>query len=648
VAISTIAGTPGVGKTALAVHFAHQVADRFPDGQLYVNLRGYDSAEPMDPGSALAGFLHALGVAPASIPAAVHERAALYRSTLAGRRVMVLLDNARSAEQVRDLLPSTPTSLVVVTSRDDLAGLVARDGAHRLILDCLSTADAVGLLGSIVGAPRVAGEPDAAAQLARLCGHLPLALRVVAERAVRRAGSSLAELAGELADEARRLDMLDTPSDPATAVRVVFSWSYQALPSATGRMFRLLGLYEGADFDATAAAVLAGVDGHGSDPDGAGGNEAAAALRTLVNTHLLESPGAGRYRFHDLIRLYAAERAEAQETRRDLDGAVHRLLAWYLRTADAAARVINPHRRHVPLPEHVAGAPARSFDSYDQALGWLETEHVNLVAAVGQAASHGRHDIAWRLPMALWDLFQLGRYWDDWIATYRIALASARHLGDRGAQAGILNRLANAYHAAKRPQEGIDCLRESLEISRETGGRREEASALGNLGNAYHMLGRYEEAIDHFRQALALYRLMGEQYGESSALINLGWALTSVQRFDEAIEHYQHGLAIGRGIGNAYIEGASLSNLAQAHHRLGHLDETIEYGTEALRINEDNGNRLEQAQTLDALGHAYRAQSRPEEARAAWRRAYEIFRELADPRAATVRAGLDSLPAAGQ
>jgi DNA-binding SARP family transcriptional activator/tetratricopeptide (TPR) repeat protein len=638
VVISAITGIPGVGKTALAVHFAHQVADRFPDGQLYVNLRGYESTEPMSPDDVLAGFLRALGVKVSTIPQSLDERASLYRSVLAGRRVFVLLDNARTAEQVRPLLPGTPTSMVAVTSRDDLAGLVARDGAQRLTLDSLPEADAIRLLSNMLGAERVAREPTAAADLAHLCGCLPLALRVVGERAVRRVYASLADLATELADQAHRLDLLDTPSDAPSAVRAVFSWSYQALPDTTARLFRRLGLHDGVDFDARAATLL-----HGTGADVVPDRRVIAALDTLVAAHLLESPSAGRYHFHDLIRLYATERASAEETRQDRDEALRRLLSWYLRMAAAAGLIINPHRRHISLDGDKPSAEHPPFDTYDQALGWLESERANLVAAVGQAARQELHEIAWKLPIALWDLFHLGRHWSDWITTHEIALSSARSLGNREAESWILNRLANAYRGSNQPQKSIDCLHRSLAISQQTENRREQASALGNLGNAYHMLKRFNAAMEHFRQALALYRDIGDPYGESSALTNLGWVHTSQEEPAEAVGYYSRALAISRQISNKYIESTCLSNLAQAYLRLGHLDQAITHGTEALAVAQDSGNRTEHAQTLNTLGHAAQQQGRLDDARQAWQEAYSIFQELGDPQAPAVHAALASL-----
>jgi hypothetical protein len=452
VVISAIAGTAGVGKTALAVHWAHQVRDRFPDGQLYVNLRGYDPGPPMTPGQALDGFLRALDVPVRKIPASVAEQAALYRSLLHGRRMLVILDNANTSDQVRPLLPGSPDCLAVVTSRSRLSGLVVRDGAHRVSLDPLPGADAIMLLRQIIGAVRVDAALHVAADLARQCAYLPLALRIAAERVASHPCSTLADLSEELANERDPLDMLFTGEDDTTAVRAVLSWSYQALPPETARMFRLLGLHAGPDISLPAAAALAGTTTA----------QARQLLDRLTGEHLLEETGRDRYRFHDLLRLYAAERAMTEETDHDRDNAVRRLLAWYLYTADAAGRILTSQWRCVPLDSPGADFLPLTFTTHHQALEWCEAERANLVAATRHAAECGQHVIAWKLPAVLWGFFAMRAYWADWITTHEIGLAATHYLHDRHGAAWIANNLGDGYRGLKRFDDAINHLQQAL------------------------------------------------------------------------------------------------------------------------------------------------------------------------------------------
>jgi NB-ARC domain-containing protein/tetratricopeptide repeat protein len=466
--IFVISGTAGVGKTALAVRWAHQLQDRFPDGQLYVNLRGYHPGPPMTPEQALDCFLRALDVSVEKIPIGMDEKAGLYRSLLNGRRVLVVLDNANTVEQVRPLLPGSPGCLVVVTSRSQLAGLFIRDGAHRVSLDPLPPAEAVLLLRQIMGAARVDAEPDVAVKLARQCAYLPLALRISAERVVSRPHITLADLAGELANERDRLDVLAAHDDETTAVRSVFFWSYRTLPPAAAHIFRLLGLHAGPDISIPVAAVLAGT----TPP------QARLLLNVLTGVHLLEETGHDRYRFHDLLRVYAAERVATEETDHERDSAVRRLLTWYLHTADAAGRVLTPQWRYVPLDFPEAGFLPLVFTTYQQALEWCEAESANLVAATRHAAECGQHVIAWKLPAVLWNFFILRRHWADWITTHETGLAAARHLHDRYGEAWITN----------------------------------------NLGGCYRCLGQFDEAINYLQQALVAWRELDDRWGE-------GWTL---------------------------------------------------------------------------------------------------------------------------
>ncbi|WP_158884540.1 ATP-binding protein [Amycolatopsis anabasis] len=367
VVISAIAGTAGVGKTALAVHWAHRVRDRFPDGQLYTNLCGYDHAGvPADPDAVLENFLHALDVPAEKVPGDLAAKQCLYRSVLAGRRMLIVLDNACSAEQIRPLLPGEGTCLVVVTSRNRLSGLVAREGAERVTLDVLPLAEAVELLRSILGSDR--DRTAILESLAELCVRLPLALRIVAERAATSA-VPLTELVAELTDERSRLDALTPDGDEdTTAVRAVFSWSYRALPPPDARVFRLLGLHPGPDLGLHAAAALAGVSQA----------ETRRRLDRLVGAHMLERHGR-RFRFHDLLRVYAAERAHEDETATERDAARRRMLDWYLHTASAATTAVG-HDSQLRLEPVSPGITPLTFDTPGQVATWYAAEYRNLEA----------------------------------------------------------------------------------------------------------------------------------------------------------------------------------------------------------------------------------------------------------------------------
>jgi hypothetical protein len=392
VLITAIGGTAGVGKTALAVHWARQHARRFPGGQLYVNLRGFGPADPLPPAEALRGFLDALGVPPAQIPATLERRQALYRSLAAGRKILILLDNARDPAQVRPLLPATPTALVLVTSRDQLTGLIAADGAGPLTLDVLTEADARELLAQRLESARLAVEPTAATELITLCARLPLALAITAARAAARPQFRLAALAAELRDARGRLDALDMGAGSDTAdARAVFSWSYRHLSSAAARMFRLLGIHPGPDITAPAAASLAGL----------GLPEARRLLRELARGHLIAESRPGRFAFHDLLRAYAAEQARAIESGEDLRAATGRALDHYLFTAYTAALLLNRAQQPAELATPRPGVAPEQLASHQQALAWFEAEHRVLSAAAVLAAEAGFDSHAWQHALAV-------------------------------------------------------------------------------------------------------------------------------------------------------------------------------------------------------------------------------------------------------
>ncbi|MGH3971795.1 MAG: tetratricopeptide repeat protein [Pseudonocardiaceae bacterium] len=633
VVISAIAGTAGVGKTALAVHWAHRVRDRFPDGQLYVNLRGYDPGPPMTPGQALDGFLRALDVPVRKIPASMEEQAALYRSLLDGRRILVILDNANTAEQVRPLLPGSPDCLTVVTSRNRLSGLIARDGAHTVNLDPLTLAESIVLLRQIIGETRVDVELNAAATLAQQCAYLPLALRIAAERIASHPYSTLADLTEELANGRDRLDMLVAGDDDPTALRVVLSWSYHALPPETARVFRLLGLHVGPDISVAAIAALAGITAV----------RARQLLDHLTGVHLLEEIGRDRYRFHDLLRIYAAERAATEQTNHERDNAVHRLLSWYLHTADAAGRILTPQWRYVPLDPPEADLSPLAFTTYCQALQWCEAERVNLVAATRHAAECDQHIIAWKLAAVLWDFFRLRGHWADWITTHEIGLAATRHLRDRNGEAWIANNLGDGYQGLKRFEKAIDHLRQALVAWRELDDRWGEGWTLYNLGTVYRRMGRFDEALEHYHQALARGREMNKPWGEAWALHSLATTYRSLGRFDEAFDRYHQSLIVRREINDRWGEGWTLHRLAITYRSLGRFEEALDHYHQSLIVYREINDRWGEGRTLYNVGEVLSDTGQLAAARAFWHQALAIFEELGDPQAIEVRARLETL-----
>ncbi len=628
VRVAVVAGAGGLGKTSLAVHAAHRIRRKFPDGQLYVDLLGA-TPTPLAPADVLARFLRDLGVDGRQVPVDEDERAGRYRTALAGRRVLVVLDNARDAAQVRPLLPGTASSAVLVTTRSRMPDLAST----RLVdLDVLDDDDALTLFNRAVGDDRAAAEPEATAELLEACAGLPLAIRICAARLATRSGWSIQSMASRLRDEHRRLDELSVGD---LAVRASFQVSFASLLTTAGPdgvapadAFRLLGLWQGASISPVAAAALFGTPEY----------LAENALETLVDAHLLETSGSERYKFHDLLRVYASERAAADLSGTERDAAIGRLLGWYLRTADAAAEVILPHRYQVPLEADDTGTPALSFTATDDALAWYDSERVNVVAATRQAAAVGRHDIAWRLPAPLISMFNRRGNWADCITTHRIALQSARQAGNRQGEAWVLNNLGQAL-GFTHMNEGIELLERSREIRREIGDRLGEAQSANNLSDAYVVLGRTDEALDLMRLALDLNREVGYRYGEGIVLNNLGEAFLELGRPPEAIDYLQQARRVFAEVESANGAGYALHNLGRAHLDLHQDVEALDCLQQAVVIHTSVGDRHRQAFTLRYLGVAQERCGRVAEANGSWALAAAIFDDLGDAaQAAEIRA----------
>jgi len=630
VMVGLVTGAGGVGKTTLAVHAAHRLRPRFPDGQLYVDLLGA-SPQPLTPADVLARFLRDLGMDAARIPADEAGRAALLRTRLTGRRMLILLDNARDAAQVRPLLPGSSGCAVLVTTRSRLPDLTV---ARLVDLDVLGEQEARSLFASVVGAERATAEAEATDEVLAACVGLPLAIRIAGARLAARRGWTVRTLASRLRSEQRRLDELKAGD---LAVRASFGVSYASLPGPASpagiepaRAFRLLGLWSGPTISLPAAAALFGRPEAG----------AAGALELLVDVNLLESPAPDTYRLHDLLRVYAAERCQAEESAQARRDALRRILIWYLHTAEAAATIISPHHTRVPIGEDDSPTGPLSFASPEAALEWSEAERADLLAATRQAAADGQHDIAWRLPAAAMSYYYRRSQWADWVASHRIGLDSARELGDRLAEAWMLHNLGMAY-GAQGMTESVVCFEQAVTIYRGIGDIQGETRAANNLAHAYLQSGRFDQALVAGQKSLAVQRRMGNRYGEGITQAILGGAVRGLGRPADSIARFEQALLIFRELEDKDAEADALSDLGEVYLEVQRVDDAVDYLTESLAIRRVTGDRHGQARALGFLGLAWRSAGRPDEAHRHLAEGERIFDELGDhAQAARFRAEL--------
>ena len=635
VVISAIGGTAGVGKTALALHWAHQVAHRFPDGQLYANLRGFDAGDgrPVDPCDVLRGFLDALGVHPERLPADVEGLAARYRSVVAGRRMLVLLDNAADVGQVRPLLPASPESLVIVTSRRELAALAAHEGARLLQLDVLSEQEANELLVSRLGKERAAEEPWAVTELATLCARLPLALSVVVARAAAAPGAPLSSLAAELTELGGRLDALDV-GDPAASVRTVLSLSCRHLREPSARLFRLLGLHPGPDISAAAAASLAGVQLA----------QACAALRDLTRASLLMEVAPGRYAFHDLLRAYAAEQLTpaagvAKTTRRMLD--------HYLHTAHRAHRVLYPGRELIGLDALAPGAVPETFGGKAAALAWLEAEYQVLLKVTDVAARSGLDEHAWRLPVVLWTFHDVCGHWHDGARLHRLALEAARRNGDLAGEAFALRGLGSFAMSFGDVAEAYQCL--TAAQSAFTGLEDNLGLAQTNVifSQTLECQGRHAEAQAVISEALRLSESapgdLNMRLVRASALNGSAWNSVQLGDLSEARACCVQAIELCQAIGYSPGEAGTWDTLGVVLQRLGSHDEAVACFLRAVTLDREMGNRYDLAQILAHLGETYASTGDVRGAMEAWDESLLILQALHHPSASLVRSQLAEL-----
>ena len=659
VVISAVSGTAGVGKTALAVRWAHRVADSFPDGQLYVNLRGYDPDQPVTPGEALASFLRSLGIAGSEIPLSEAERAAFYRSAVAGKRLLIMLDNAATVEQVRPLLPGSASVMVVVTSRDALAGLVALDGARRLDVGLLSATDAAALLRNLIG-KRAEADPAATDALVGLCARLPLALRVAAELAVHRQETPLAELAAELADLEDRLELLDAGGDPRGAVASVFSWSYRHLAPAAARMFRLLGLHPGGHWDRYAAAALTST----TVP------EARRLLGVLARAHLIQAASTGRYEMHDLLRAYAVSLAVTLDEDESRQAALSGLFDYYLAAcATATSSLVGGEQPQPPSPSQTRlGIP--DLGDRATARAWLDTELATLPAVTAHTAGHGWPHHTIRLADTL-RRYLYGDHNAEGLTIHLHALNAARDCGDRAAQAHALTTIGCLHDRQSSHEIAADYHQQALTLARDIGDRRVEARALGNLAIAHDEQGRYRQAADLYRQALTIFRELGDQMAEAMALANLGEVCYRQGSYQEAADlqkevstllreigqHPMPGLLIqfaelgyrqsryqqaagllrqalagSREVGDQASEAEALTRLGEIANRQGHHDQAAAYHQQALVKFRETGDRDGEADALNGAGETLLAIGQPEQARTCHTTALTLTRQTGNRR----------------
>jgi tetratricopeptide (TPR) repeat protein len=628
--VLVVTGTAGVGKTALIVHWAHRERSRFVDGELYVDLQGFGQSVPLSADEVLGDFLRALNIPQSRIPLSLDARAALYRSVMASKRILVVLDNAADSAQVRPLLPASQSSVVVVTSRRQLSGLVARDGAYRLTLPPLPQFAATLLLRRILGSKRISDEPELTARLIHLCAALPLALRIAAEQLLNQPGSRFTELLDELTIEHDRLSVLATNDDENTAIRPVFSWSYQALSPEDRRIFRVLGLHPGPDISLRGAiALLGSTADHLRD-----------RFRSLTDAHLLEQIAADRYRFHDLLHLYANERAGSDEPCEARVQAISRNLTWYFLSAVAAMRLMTPQPPRINLD--IAKQSGESvaplvFEDRRQAVEWYDREHLNLVAVIKQAVEAEAYDIAWKLPAVLWEFFNVRKHWSSWIYTHELGLTAAEQSDDKLGQARILNNLGTAYLQRRKFEDALTYLEKSLAASQASDDRYGQAVTLNNVGACYRGLRRLEEALQLLRGSFSLWTELGEAHGAGSALISMGATYYLLDRYEDAGDCYSKALTLFRSVGDRRREGICLHNLGEAYLRLDHSTEARKCLEQALAICRETFDHHCEAWTLYQLGESWFKLGRRSKALEMWRQALSTLSDIEDPKIEEVR-----------
>jgi tetratricopeptide (TPR) repeat protein len=634
--VMVISGMPGVGKTTLAIHWGHRQRHRFPDGQLYLNANAYGPNPPEEPAEILGRLLRALDVPPSRIPTGVDQRRDRLNQVLAGKRVLLLLDNVRDSTQARMLLPASDTCVTVLTSRNRLTGLTIRDAVRVMTVPPLPERECMALLGQVIGADRAAAEPDALQALVRLCGGIPLVLRIVGEHVAERPRASLADLVEDL--NTHLLDCAGEDGEEAD-LRTIFAWSYRALRPDVARLFRLLGLHPGASIGPEAAAALCGTLVQQTEQQ----------LNTLAKAHLVNHDTARRYQFHDLLRRFALDRAELDEPAGERTEAVRRLLDWYLLSAANAVAVLAPEQDPVPdLPRPELVTPL-TFTADNDAMKWCEAERGNLCAVARWATRHGFWRHGWQIPAVIREVYDRYGRQDDLLELHELALSAARAEGHRVGQIGTLGNLGSIYFTLHDYRRAIASFEEAIPLAREIGYLEGEVACAHNLASVYLRIGQVVRAIRIFNEALATSRRLGNSLGEAATLHRLGDAFRQLHRYDRAAGYYLESLAIWEQIGSLRGQGATHGELAALYLQAGQPERALEHTRRALEIHARTKDEAAHCDTLITLADVEYALARYPEAVADGRRALAISEEIGDPRrrawALTVLA--DTLVAAG-
>jgi len=624
--IAVINGSPGVGKSTLAVHWGHRVAHKFPDGQLYVNLRGFDpQGAVVDPAAAIGTFLDALSVPVERIPAALDAQVGLYRSLMAGRRMLVLLDNARDAAQVRPLLPAAPGCVVLITSRSSLTPLLVTEDADLITLDLMSPVEAAEMLAQRVGPARARAEPDAVAEIIRRCARLPLALGIAAARAAAHPQFPLAETAGQLREARSALDVLRA-GDRTTDLRAVFSCSYRTVSPAAAGLFRLLGLHPRPDVGLPAAASLAGITRHEVQP----------LLDELVGVHLVTEHRPGRYTFHDLLREYAIELAEPDDTIM----AQRRLLDHYLHSAHANESLMENEWTQLDLAAPVPGVCPDVGAGSEEALAWLDRERGVILGAIRLAADDGFAGHAWQLAWGVTTYLLRRGHWHDLSTAHQAALAACRRAGDVVGQAHALYGLGCGYARSGRFDEAYPFLVEARTRFEEIGEFVNRARICSWLTWLAERRGDPAGALHEAQRGLALYRVAGNRTGEAEALGDVAWCHALLGEYDNAIASCRHALAMQQELGHRESQAATWDSLGFVYQQTGDYAQASACYERAIDMCRELGDRYNEAGALNGRGDTYHKAGDPGAAHRAWREALAILESIDHPDADGIRSKL--------
>ncbi|MFJ4633952.1 AfsR/SARP family transcriptional regulator [Streptomyces sp. NPDC088847] len=629
-----ISGMAGVGKTTLAVHWARRVADHFPDGQLYVNLRGFDpTAAALEPSAAVRTLLDALGYPSQRVPSGLAAQTALFRSLLAGRRMLILLDNARNTEQVRPLLPAVPGCLTLVTSRNQLGGLIVSDAAQTLTLGMLSSEEARDLLAQRLGSARMRAEPAAVEDLIVRCARLPLALAIVAARAAIRPAFPLSAITAQIRDSQGSLDAF-ADVDPGSDVRSVFSWSYHVLPPLTARLFRLFASSPAPDMTPATAASLLGLPVR----------QTRMLLDELAAAHLLTEHAPMRFSCHDLLSSYAGELALEKETADERESATRRLMDHYVHTTHNATHVLYPvQQERVDLPDAQPGVVPERFADELAASRWLEAERSALLAAAESGLEQACAEHTWRLAVGLAMFLDRRGHWSDQVVLQRTALKAAARVGSREGQAFAHRALGFGIGRHGQIDEGRRHLTRAVELFRELDIPLSEARAHRLISFLSNRTGEHAKALEHYGRAAALYRSVGDLSGEAYVYNEVGWTHILRGEFDDAITQCWRAVAIHQEIGDPSGEAGALDSLGWAHHHLKQYPQALDCFDQALTLYQPMGDRYLVAEALIHIGDTHLAAESPEKAAESWRTALSILEEFEHPDAAQLSGKLRQL-----